>query len=273
MFLADYHSHTNRSPDGKPHATYTAMAEAAARAGLAELCITEHCECNGFYLDAHTNIGFTYDAEACLAELCAARKATQGRIALPRGVEIGQATQVPALARQVLEEGAYDFVIGSLHNIRGQVDFCLIDYQSEAHCRELLQAYLDELEELVDAGGFDVLGHVDYPLRYMRRRFDASLRPLEARLRAVFTKLARTGRGIELNTKSSRGAAAVYTEQDYLLRLYRDCGGRVLTLGSDAHCPEDVGAGLSQAAGLALSEGFDCLATFRDRKPILHPIK
>lgn len=41
-----------------------------------------------------------------------------------------------------------------------------------------------------------------------------------------------------------------------ILALYRDCGGELVTVGSDAHTPADVGkgvrAGLRAAAGVRL---------------------
>ncbi|MBR3692236.1 MAG: histidinol-phosphatase HisJ family protein [Clostridia bacterium] len=273
MFLADYHNHTHLSPDGFAHASYAAMGAAAAEAGLAELCITEHCECNGFFMSRTENIGFTYDREACRAELMEAREQLGDRIALPFGVEIGQATQVPEKAAAVLAGEDYDFIIGSLHNIRGQVDFGLIEYQSAEECADMLRRYVAELYELCAGEVFDVVGHVDYPLRYMRRRFDVDFCPLEEELRALFSLIAEKGKGIEINTKVLRGQNPIYTQQDYLLRLFREQGGEILTLGSDAHRPEDVGAGLRESAELAISQGFDRIATYRRHVPTLHSLK
>ena len=42
MYLADYHTHSRISPDAG--ASMTALAEAAVRAGLDELCFTDHVE-------------------------------------------------------------------------------------------------------------------------------------------------------------------------------------------------------------------------------------
>ncbi|MBO5646680.1 MAG: histidinol-phosphatase HisJ family protein [Clostridia bacterium] len=273
MFLADYHNHTHLSPDGFPHADYISMAKAAVEAGLSELCITEHCECNGFYLSIDNNIGFTYDREACRAELLEAREALGSRISLPFGVEIGQPTEVPEKAELVLDHEDYDFIIGSLHNIRGEADFSLLDYPSADVCREMLSRYVRELYELAESSVFDVIGHVDYPLRYMRRKFDVDLCPHEEELRALFTLLRERGKGIEINTKVLRGDSPIYTQQDYILRLFREQGGEILTLGSDAHKPEDVGAGLRESAELALSQGLDRVATFRRHEPTLHSLR
>lgn len=270
--FADYHNHTRFSPDGKPDADYLSMARAAVAAGLDELCITEHCECNGFFVSATENIGFTYDREACRKALEEARAVMGDRIALPFGVEIGQATQVPEREAQVLSGETYDFIIGSLHNIRGWCDFALVEYESEEQIRGMLRAYFEELYELADQKTYDVVGHVDYPLRYMRRRFDVSFRPFEEELRAVLHRIAERGKGIELNTKVLRTVPPVDTEQDYLLRLWKEEGGEVLTVGSDAHRPADVAAGVRKEYELAKGMGFCRIATFRRHQPIFHEI-
>ena len=42
MYLTDYHTHTVLSPDSET--PLSAMADAAAAAGLDELCVTDHCD-------------------------------------------------------------------------------------------------------------------------------------------------------------------------------------------------------------------------------------
>ena len=42
MYLADYHTHTQFSPDA--HDPMTVMAQAALDAGMDEICFTDHVE-------------------------------------------------------------------------------------------------------------------------------------------------------------------------------------------------------------------------------------
>ena len=42
MYLADYHTHSATSPDGQ--LTVSELAEAAVRAGLDEICVTDHVD-------------------------------------------------------------------------------------------------------------------------------------------------------------------------------------------------------------------------------------
>ena len=270
-FFADYHMHTHLSPDAGAESTCTSMADAAIRAGLAEICITEHCECTGF-LTPTENLGLTYDRPLYLAELAAARERFGDRIGLPAGVEIGQAIQNHAYADEILANDPYDFVIGSVHAMRGRGDVCFMTFQSEEECMAVINQYLDELIETAETTEFDVMGHVDYPLRYMRGNFDVSYRSEEERFRYLLHLLAEKGRGIEINTKVLRGDSRVDTQQNYLLRTFREEGGEILTVGSDAHYPRDVAAGVAESYALARACGFDRVATFRRHQPEFHRI-
>jgi histidinol-phosphatase (PHP family) len=55
-----------------------------------------------------------------------------------------------------------------------------------------------------------------------------------------------------------------------LLRLYRECGGEIITIGSDAHQKEYVGLYQKEAGELLQEAGFNYLTTFTCRKPEFH---
>lgn len=257
MFLSDCHTHTHLSPDSE--AAAIDMARAAQAAGLSELCFTDHVD----FLDFDGKRQGFGGWEPYLEQF---RPLSLPGVALRLGVELGEAWEDPALAREIVSHPAVDLVIGSVHNLSsadGGVDFYFIQYTSEAECHRVLDAYFDCMEALVELDCFDVLGHIIYPLRYMNRR-DGNHVTLERylpQLRRIFTAVAQRNKGIEVNT--CRGE----TVEDWreVLTLYKDCGGRIVTLGSDAHAPQDVGKGIPQAAALLKELGFD-LAVYEKRK-------
>lgn len=57
-----------------------------------------------------------------------------------------------------------------------------------------------------------------------------------------------------------------------ILTLYRDLGGEIVTTGSDAHLPADVGKGIPDACALLQECGFDRIAVYSHRKPELKAI-
>jgi histidinol-phosphatase (PHP family) len=51
-----------------------------------------------------------------------------------------------------------------------------------------------------------------------------------------------------------------------ILRWYRELGGEILTLGSDAHSPDRLGAHFDTALEMARAAGFTRLARFERRQ-------
>ena len=124
----------------------------------------------------------------------------------------------------------------------------------------------DALERLASAGAYDVLGHIIYPLRYMP--FPISLERWRDRIRGILETVVSKGKGIEVNTYRGR-TLGPWLE---ILTLYHACGGEIVTLGSDAHIPAHVGAGIPQAAELLRAAGFSCVAVYQRRIPHFQPI-
>lgn len=261
MYLTDYHTHSRCSPDGS--APLEEMLLGAKRAGLRELCLTDHCD----LLDMGGKPDASFRWQPIEEEFARAEDTSRKLgVTLRWGLELGEGWEEPALAAAITAHPKLDFVIGSAHNLcreDGGLDFYFVDYKDEAACHKVLAAYMTCLARLAEDDSCDVLGHIIYPLRYMNGRDGnrVSLKPYWGRLEEILRTAVRRGKGIEVNT--CRGE----TVEDWreILALYRDCGGEIVTLGSDAHRPEDVGAGIPQAARLLREYGFS-LAVYEKRR-------
>ncbi len=270
MYLADMHTHTQISPDSG--ARLVDMARAAAAAGLDELYVTDHCD----LLDGEGRFAPDFDWPAALAQMAQAREGLTGRLQLRLGLELGSAPFDPAAARKLLTGAgeALDFVLGSLHNWVGaeeNIDFYYTDFSGGlAQCRRALENALDSTWALVTdcPDCYDSLAHIVYPLRYMARDGQAlSLADYEERVRDIFTQVARTDHALEVNT--NRGQDLEVWPQ--VLGWFRDCGGRYVTIGSDAHRPQDVAAGIREGTELVRQAGFAGVTTYVRRRPVIHP--
>lgn len=262
MYIADYHLHTKISPDSK--ATLDEMCKAALKAGLSEIAVTDHFECNGWNGSNDTSY---YDEKFSLDEINRSRKQYQDQLKIIHGVELGQATQELQLAEGLLARNDFDFILASMHNIRGKEDFYFLDYIKDDKYL-LFDRYLDELVELTKWGQFDVLAHITYPQRYIvgDRKLDFNLTKFEEKIRFLFQKVVESGKGIEINTSGLRQKIGETLPGSYILNLYKQEGGEIITIGSDSHRPSDVGAGIREARDLAKSIGFKYIAVFEKRK-------
>ncbi|OUQ25423.1 hypothetical protein B5E80_04350 [Flavonifractor sp. An135] len=266
MFLIDYHTHSQLSPDADfPLAE---MAAAGAAAGLREMCITDHYDRmkehgGGFQPD--------YDWAPALAQYRAVLPTLPEGFTLRLGIEYGSAPVDPEYAQSMLALPELDFVIGSLHNRSeklGGEDFFYGDYQNEGECYAALDDYFTSMERLVELPGcYDVLGHIIYPLRYMPQSI--TLDRYRERIDAILGRVVANDRGIELNTYNGR----TIEPWRWVLERYRAHGGEQITLGSDAHFPERVGLGLEAGAQLLLDTGFRYVTTYEKHRPAMHRIE
>ena len=260
-YLADYHTHTCCSPDSD--APLTEMAAAAERMGLGELCTTDHCDLLGLEGERLEQWSWA----GILGQYRAAAESSGIKVTL--GLELGGAPEDRLMARAILSQAAPDFVIGSIHNqsrVVGGRDFYVLDYPDEAACRWIMKSYFNSLTDLANMPDcYDVIGHITYPLRYMNGRGGQkiALTDFREQLEALLRLVVEWGRGIEVNTNRGREVEA-WRE---ILALYRSVGGEIVTIGSDAHRPEDVGLGIAEAAALLRESGFRYWTAFTKREP------
>ena len=269
MYLCDLHSHTQISPDSA--ALLADTARAAMDAGLQEFCVTDHCD----LLDMNGKPRTFFDWPSAVEQYRAVRAELGDRLTLRLGIELGSAPFDPDTARAILAQGGegLDFVLGSLHNwigMEGNLDLYYSDYRDNmALARRAVENALDHTWTLVAAlpDCYDSLAHIIYPLRYVHRDgIDLTLADYEERVRAIFTEAAKTDHAMEVNVCRGKDIAP----WPPLLRWFRECGGRLVTVGSDAHRPGDVAKGIPQALDMVQAAGFDGVTTFSGRKPILH---
>ena len=265
MYLIDYHTHTELSPDSS--ALLMDNAKAAIAAGLSELCITDHFD----LLDEHgvRRRASQLDWGTRQAQLQAVRSATEGKLILRLGIEFGSAQVDRADAVHVLSQPELDFVIGSIHNLSlaaGGTDLYYTNYTSPDLCYQALDDYFSSMMHLVEADCYDVLAHIIYPTRYMSVRDGqkVNLSRYFDQIEVILRGAIQRGRGIELNTWSGR----TLEEWRPILERFKAQGGEYITVGSDSHVPGSIGRGIPQAYDLLRDVGLRYVTTYEKRRPI-----
>lgn len=268
-YLADYHTHSVCSPDGSYSAAE--MAEAAVKAGIQELCITDHVDTYFWDTGAPRR---DYDWDKISEQYARAQKQWGGKIKIKLGCELGDAQIGFDRADHLLDTApALDFVIGSVHlqgSAYGGQDLYYIKKGDEAFYYGVIEDYLNEMQQVAAWGRCNVLGHLSLPLRYINEKYglaityDKHMDHVEQVLRTALER----GVGIECNT--NRGNEPLPGEK--VLKLYRQLGGEIITLGSDAHSPEYVGCAIKERQELLKSCGFRYFTTFTRGKPEFHSL-
>ena len=262
MIPFDLHTHCTLSFDGKSSAED--MVKRAVELGIKHYALTDHIDL-GEFPDKD------FDLEATVAgakeQIPALQKKYAESTELLYGVELGQAVHDRELTEKLLAENDYDFVIGSTHFIRGHEDFYFLNY-TDTDVPELMRLYFEELLETAEWGRFDVMGHITYPLRYItgEHGINVDLSEYGSIIDEILRTLIRNGKGIEINTSGLRQKIGVTMPDADIVKRYRELGGKLITIGSDAHCTDDLGKGIAEGIKLAKDIGFDKIAYYKRRE-------
>lgn len=269
MKYFDYHVHNEISFDSKTK--LTDLCEEAIRKGLAEFALTNHYELD-FVLQGK-DAGPDLAAEE--QQLLQTRELYDGRIAILRGIEIGHPAYDLEAARKLMAARPYDVVLGSMHNGLGGLDFYYMrseDYSDDG-LKAIWEDYVAQLLEIARLAEVDVVTHILYPLRYVEESRRHCFNPTKEQFEPIFRALIQRGIALEINTAAVR--RGTFTRPDpcpELLGFYRELGGEYLTVGSDAHTAEDIGAGYRDAFLMAKEAGFRYMTRFCQREKIMEAL-
>jgi len=237
---ADLHTHTVLSCDAR--AKMEEYLVSAAEKKIDVFCVTEHIDNNK--LDA--GYGF-YNPEAYFQKVEEMREICPSNVKLLAGLEYSEPHMYKADFDMLTNSYPYDFIIGSIHWANDM--FPLDDKNVSA--KEYFSYYWDEVLSSARCGGFDSLGHIDFPKRYY-----GELWYDESKLREICKHLADHEIALEINTSALRKGLSETMPGNAILSIYRDVGGRYVTVGSDAHDACDLGADNDTAKELIRSFGL-----------------
>ncbi|MDR0653793.1 MAG: histidinol-phosphatase HisJ family protein [Synergistaceae bacterium] len=264
MTYYDSHLHSKNSKDGVP--SVDVICERAISLGLDGVAITDH-------VDIEIGESELEVLRRLEDDVSAAREKYGGRLEISMGIELGEGNHNLPLAEKIVSRGSLDFVIGSMHRQRERADYYYLDYERE-DLDDLMRGYYRELGEMVRCGCFDVVGHINYQVRYMspaaRAGLDLSL--YYDVLREILEDVARAGKGIEINTSGLWRGLGFTIPTLEVVRMFRDAGGEIVTTGSDAHRAEHVGLKLDGAVECLRAAGFRRYAFFKGREPFFHDV-
>ncbi|MGN0976320.1 MAG: histidinol-phosphatase HisJ family protein [Gemmiger sp.] len=277
----DYHLHTEYSADSM----YDMEQEVqdAIAAGLEEICFTDHVD-YGVKQD-WTEPSVRYDPSqksgqllrnvqypAYFARIAQLQQEYAGQIVIRAGLEFGMQVETVEQYESLFSSWPLDFVILSCHQVENKT-FWNQQFQQGKSQDEYQQRYYGELLSLVRRyKKYSVLGHLDMIARYD----PAGPYPFE-KIRDIVTEILREvirdGKGIEINTSCYRYGLQDLTPSRQILRLYRQLGGTILTIGSDTHKREQhIAAHVDEAMRELRSMGFESVCTFSRMEPQFHPL-
>ena len=273
--LVDYHVHTEFSDDS----VYPLedVVKDAIGLRLDEICITDHVD-YGVKVDWDSGEEILYrhgeplanvDYPRYMAAIEQACRRYGDRIAVKTGMEFGvQAHTIPRF-EALFRRYPFDFIILSIHQVEDK-EFWTQDFQTGRTQREYNEHYYEEMLRVVRRyKDYSVLGHMDLIKRYDKAGIYPfeKIKPFAAEILKI---VIADGKGIELNTSSHRYGLPDSMPSAELLRLYRDLGGSILTIGSDSHAQAHLGAYIQEAKEYLKELGFRDFCTYEKMRPSFH---
>lgn len=258
--LFDYHTHSAFSDDSDT--PLKDMLDQACRLGLSEIAVTDHFDPG--YPDPEYPFELAFDKYHRTLEQY--QKDYEGRLQIVKGIEMGiQHDQLDRCARTA-QAYDYDYIIGSFHCALGEPLYQGRFFEGKTAKQAFIDYFTYVYDNLSVYKDYCCCGHLNLVARYCEMEAPA-FRDYGDIVEAIFKMIIPEGKGIELNTSSFKYGMAETCPSEEILRLYREMGGEILTLGSDAHDPSRITDHFGYAKEYLQSLGFRYLSTFRDRKP------
>lgn len=265
-FLADTHVHSHFSHDSE--STLSDICKAAKEKNISVVCITDHA-------DVKPTTDMEQLAQSRRDAFREVREEESDGVELLLGIELACGGFYPdhtifeKTADTLLRIGHYDCVIGSVHSV-GPISTARNDYSvmSKNELIGCLDRYFDAVLAMLEYSNPNVLAHLTYPLRYINGKYGRGLdwREVEPKIQKILSQIIEKNIALEVNTSCLGTDYDELLPNAEILKLYLQMGGKLLTLGSDAHKPERLGKGFVQTIQLLKSLGVNQLQYVKKRQ-------
>ena len=248
----DYHVHTLYSDGGRGLSDYI---DQAGKKGSDEIGFSDHVH----FEKASWSMDLA-NLPKYLNEIHTLKRTS--KISVKAGLEVDFIPSKIDGLMQIVRNHELDYLMGSVHHIGDW----LIDSDrhlyrwKDANVDQVYKKYFALVQEMAESKLFDTVGHLDLTKKFgFRPKEDISSLLLE-----TVEIISKSNMCVEVNTGGLRKPCHEMYPSPSLLKMCYDHGVPV-TLGSDAHQPEDVGADFEQAVNLLRKTGYTETVRFDKR--------
>ncbi len=233
MIVYDTHLHSEYSHDSE--VSLDDICKNAIAKGLKVVCTTEH-----IFLDKR-DVGYGYfNQDSYLKAIRESKEKYKNQLILLSGIEFSE----PHLFQnQLIDIKTYEFdmIVGAQHwlpsGFFGDPKTTTLFSQ-----KQIVEKYYLQLYDMTKLGGFDTLAHMDLIKRYVK----CNEQNISKIMSKVLKNLVNQKIALEINTSTIRKDNIETSPSYAIVDAYLNLGGQRLTIGSDAHILEDIGADFDQ---------------------------
>lgn len=268
---ADCHLHSSFSGDSD-----TPMEEMilqGIQAGLTHMCFTEHNDFDYPVTESDPAGKFEVNPDAYLYDFLKFRDKYARQIRLCFGIELGLQPHLTRRNATFARAHDYDFIIASSHVCNRKDPYYPSFYEGRTQSEAYLEYFGSILENLKSYSEFDVYGHLDYVVRYGPQKDEGySYEAYRDIFDRILEQIISMGKGIEINTAGLAKGMKDAHPCTGILKRYRELGGEIITVGSDAHAPGQIAYAFGRAADILRNCGFRYYTTFEKHQPSFHKL-
>lgn len=265
--LTDLHTHSEWSHDSV--CPVMEMGEAQIQQGVQVMAVTDHCDV--CLLGKYEIFEMTQKSVEAAAK---ANDAFAEKLKVLKGMEICENFWYPKEAEELTRMCDYDVIIGSIHSVLfGEITkpYSAIDFSrwDEETIHDYLRCYFRDVNRLLDTQDMDILAHLTCPLRYIVGKYNRNvdLTQHEEAIRSILQRIIKMGIALEVNTSSLHMLGDTMPGHA-ILKMYKELGGYLITIGSDAHVSENAAYGIQETIPVLQSLGYENLFYYEKRKSI-----
>lgn len=260
--FADIHMHSHYSDDSE--AVMEEEIQEAIKIGLPVICFTDHIDWD-YPIEGFT---FNFDIDQYMNELAGLQDKYRDRIQVLRGVELGMQTQLGDRYRELLEKQPFDYALESQHLLGVQDPYYPSTFEGHTEAEIFRQYFECTLENVRLFHSADTLAHLDYVVRYgIHKAEEYSYAANRDIIDEILKLLIRYDMALEVNTAGFRKGLSFPNPHPDVIKRYRELGGKLITLGSDAHVKEDIAKDFGRVSELLRSIGFTETCYFVQHQP------
>lgn len=277
MMLVDYHVHSEFSDDSI-YPMEEVVCDAISK-GLDEICFTDHVD-YGVKVDWDSGEEIVYrnnepianvDYPKYFEKIELLKKQYVDSIVIKTGLEFGIQQHTIDQYEKLFNKYSFDFIILSVHQIQN-LEFWTQEFQKNKTQEQYNLEYYEEIYNIIQKyKNYSVLGHMDLIARYDKQGIYPfkNIKPL---VEKILKQVIMDNKGIEFNTSYVRYRLKDTTPSIDILKLYKELGGKIITIGSDSHKQEHLGFHIEEAKKILKELGFQYYCTYDKMNPIFHEL-
>jgi len=246
------------------------IVKEAIKKGLKTICFTDHMD---YDYPKNYGVTFEFDVETYFKTIEYLKEKYRSQIEILTGVELGLQPHIIDSMTALISSYPFDFIIGSVHVVDG-MDPYYPHYWEHITEKEGIRQCLKTIMECCELfRGFNVCGHIDYIIRYAPsskiKYEEYSYADYADIVDEILKTLLKNQEGIEINTSGYKYGLGHPHPKTEILKRYKELGGEIITVGSDAHLPEHLCHEFGRAEDLLKELGFRYYTIFREGKPVM----